>query len=58
MKGRLGVLANDVREFMADCAKAVHAKHGDNTQLVVLFDSIEQIRGSSINDLEVPSDLA
>lgn len=53
MRGRLGALANDVREFMADCVKAIQAKHGDDIRLVVLFDSIEQIRGSSINDSEV-----
>lgn len=53
MQGRLGALANEVRMFMADCVKALRAKHGDETQLVVLFDSIEQIRGSSSNDAEV-----
>ncbi len=53
MQGRLGALANDVREFMADCVKEVRAKHGDDTKFVVLFDSIEQIRGSSINDTDV-----
>lgn len=53
MKGHLGALADDVRAFMADCVKALRAKHGDETQIVVLFDSIEQIRGSSINDTDV-----
>src|SRR5690606_70907 len=53
MRGRLGALANDVREFMADCVKAIQAKHGDDIRLVVLFDSIEQIRGSSNNDADV-----
>lgn len=53
MKGHLGRLADDVRAFMADCVKAVRRKHGPDTDLVVLFDSIEQIRGSSVNDADV-----
>ncbi|MBL4684793.1 MAG: hypothetical protein JKY37_09410 [Nannocystaceae bacterium] len=53
MKGHLGSLVDDVRDYMADCVKAVRKKHGEDTNLVVLFDSIEQIRGSSINDAEV-----
>lgn len=53
MKGHLGGLADDVRAFMADCVKAVRRKHGDDTNLVVLFDSIEQIRGTSVNEAEV-----
>lgn len=53
MKGHLGKLTDDVRAFMADCVKAVRRKHGQDTNLVVLFDSIEQIRGSSVNDAEV-----
>ncbi|MFV8749254.1 hypothetical protein ACNOYE_01755 [Nannocystaceae bacterium ST9] len=50
MKGHLGALVNDVREFMADCVKAIRRKHGADVQLVVLFDSIEQIRGTSVNE--------
>lgn len=53
LKGHLGALAQDVREFMADCVKAIRHKHGEQTNLVVLFDSIEQIRGSSVNDADV-----
>jgi hypothetical protein len=53
MKGHLGGLTDDVREFMADCVKAVRRKHGEEANLVVLFDSIEQIRGSSINEADV-----
>lgn len=53
MKGHLGKLTDDVRKFMVDCVKAVQRKHGEDTKLVVLFDSIEQIRGSSVNDAEV-----
>lgn len=53
MKGRLGALVNDVREFTADCIKEMRAKHGEDTRVVVLFDSIEQIRGSSNNDADV-----
>jgi hypothetical protein len=53
MKGHLGALVDDVRAFMIDCVKAVQRKHGEDTKLVVLFDSIEQIRGSSVNDAQV-----
>ncbi len=53
MKGHLGGLTDDVREFMADCVKAMRRRHGEDTSLVVLFDSIEQIRGSSINEADV-----
>lgn len=53
MKGHLGALVDDVRAFMADCVKALRNKHGEKTGIVVLFDSIEQIRGSSINDAQV-----
>jgi hypothetical protein len=53
MKGHLGALVNDVRAFMADCIKALRKKHGPDTGIVILFDSIEQIRGSSINDAQV-----
>lgn len=52
MKGHLGRLVDDVRQFMAECVHAVRRKHKD-ANLVVLFDSIEQIRGSSINQAEV-----
>ncbi|MCA9707414.1 MAG: hypothetical protein KDK70_16300 [Myxococcales bacterium] len=52
MKGHLGRLVDDVRAFMADCVHALRRKHED-AKLVVLFDSIEQIRGSSVNDAEV-----
>lgn len=57
MKGHLGKLTDDVRSFMADCVKAVERKHGEGAKLVVLFDSIEQIRGSSMNDAEVFSSI-
>lgn len=53
MKGHLGKLTDDVRQFMADCVNALHQRHGDDTEIVVLFDSIEQLRGNSINDAEV-----
>jgi hypothetical protein len=53
MRGHLGALADDVRGFMADCVTAIRRKHGEDTKVVILFDSIEQIRGSSVNDAEV-----
>lgn len=53
MKGHVSALVADVRAFVADCLTALRKKHGDETQLVVLFDSIEQIRGTSANASEV-----
>jgi len=53
MKGHIGALVHDVRAFMADCVQAVQRKHGNDTNLVILFDSIEQIRGTSHNDSAV-----
>lgn len=50
MKGHLSALVDDVREFMCDCVAALRRKHGEDTQLVVLFDSIEQIRGTTVNE--------
>ncbi len=47
LKGHLGALADDVRAFIADCVKALRDRHGGETKIAILFDSIEQIRGGS-----------
>lgn len=49
MKGHVSALVADVREFLGECVAALRERHGDDTQLVVLFDSIEQIRGTTAN---------
>jgi hypothetical protein len=53
MKGHLGALSNDVQRFMEESFKALKKRHGDDVRVVVLFDSIERIRGTSLNAEEV-----
>lgn len=50
MKGRLGALRTEVHGFFAKCLNALKAKHGKRTRLVVIFDSVEHFRGTSVND--------
>ncbi|MEQ1503604.1 MAG: hypothetical protein ABMB14_15305 [Myxococcota bacterium] len=52
MEGHLGALVEDVRTYMAGCVQAVRAKHGEHVQVVLLLDSIEQMRGTSIATAE------
>lgn len=53
MKGHLGSLAADVRTYLESCVTALKKVHGDDTQVVLILDSIEQIRGTSVNEKEV-----
>lgn len=55
MKLRLGAFAEEVHGFVQECLKALRKRHGDQTQLVVIFDSIEQFRGTSVNAEQVAS---
>ena len=49
MAGFLGLLVKDVRSFIEDCVKALKQKHGSYKEVVLLLDSVEHIRGTSIN---------
>jgi hypothetical protein len=49
MEGHLGALVADVRKFFEDCVKALKARHGDETEVVLLVDSVEHIRGTYLN---------
>jgi len=49
MAGFLGLLVKDVRSFIEDCIKALKQKHGDDKEAVLLLDSVEHIRGTSVN---------
>ena len=49
MKGHLAALSSDVNAFMEACVKALKQRHGDDVQVVILLDSVERIRGTSIN---------
>ncbi|MCG8419244.1 MAG: hypothetical protein MJE77_15020 [Proteobacteria bacterium] len=49
LRGHLGTLAADVRSFMEQCFKAMCARHGGDVRVVLLLDSVERIRGTSLN---------
>lgn len=55
MAGHLGSLVADIRKFVEDCVKAIKQQHGDDLELVLLLDSVEHIRGTSINATAVQS---
>lgn len=49
MEGHLGALVGDVRKFFEDCVAALKVRHGEETQVVLLIDSLEHIRGGYSN---------
>jgi len=53
MAGHVGALVTDVRAFFAECVEAVRKKHGAEAEIVLIVDSAEQIRGTSVNAEEV-----
>jgi hypothetical protein len=53
MEGHLGALVADVRKFFEDCVKALKSRHGDETEVVLLIDSLEHIRGTYTNARQV-----
>jgi len=52
LKGHHAALVADVRRFMADCVRLMREKHGEDIEVVLLLDSVEQIRGTSISNAE------
>jgi hypothetical protein len=52
MEGHLGALVEDVHDYMAGCVQAVRDRHGQDKQVVLLLDSIEQMRGTSVGTAE------
>jgi len=57
LQGRLGALVADVRGFVQDCIKAVQKRHGEETRVVLLLDSVERIRGTAVNADQVAASL-
>ncbi len=55
MKGYLGSLEKDVKSFLEECVKKIRKKYGEAQEVVLLVDSVEHIRGTSINASEVQS---
>jgi len=51
--GRIGEFHAEVKAFFEDGFKAIRKSRGDDVQVVFLFDSLEQIRGSLSNEQEV-----
>lgn len=49
MAGHLGALTRDVRAYVEECVKKVKARYGPNTEVVLLVDSMEHIRGTFTN---------
>lgn len=52
MEGHLGRLVEDVHAYLSECVALVRARHGDGIEVVLLLDSIEQIRGTSVGNAE------
>lgn len=53
MAGHLGALTDEVHGFIQECVERVRSGWGPDWQLVVLFDSLEQLRGANANETEV-----
>ena len=49
MKLHVGAFRKDVHAFMQGCLTALRKRHGKYTQLVVIYDSIEHLRGLTTN---------
>jgi hypothetical protein len=57
MAGHLGALVEDVRSYLQGCVRELKQRHGGDTEVVLLLDSIEHIRGTTINAAEVQASL-
>jgi hypothetical protein len=49
MEGHIGALVKDVHKFFQDRVKDLKARHGDDTEVVLIVDSMEHVRGTSLN---------
>jgi len=54
MAGHLGALVVEVRAFLKECTQKIRERHADK-DVVLLVDSIEHLRGTSVNAQEVQS---
>ena len=57
MAGHLGALVAHVRAFFEDCVKDLKKQHGDEAELVLLVDSVDHIRGTLANALDVQASI-
>lgn len=53
LAGHLGSFVADVRGFLRECVTRIKQAHGPAKELVVLVDSVEHIRGTSVNAEDV-----
>lgn len=53
MKLHVGAFRKEVHAFMQDCLIALRKRHGQDTKLVVIYDSLEHLRGLTTNAAEV-----
>jgi hypothetical protein len=53
MKLHVGAFRNDVHTFVQECLEHLRAHHGAETQLVVIYDNIEHLRGTTKNAPDV-----
>jgi AAA ATPase domain len=49
MSGHLGALVEDAHDFFQETIQSLRGKHGRSAELVLLVDSMEHIRGTSVN---------
>jgi hypothetical protein len=53
LSNRIGELKEKVNAFIQDGVKAIQKAKGEDTRIVFIFDSLEQIRGSLFNEQDV-----
>ncbi|MCA9699076.1 MAG: hypothetical protein KC431_16255, partial [Myxococcales bacterium] len=53
MKLHVGAFRLEVHSFVQECLKKLRDRHGKDTQLVVIYDSIEHLRGTTTNAEQV-----
>ena len=55
MSGHIGALVNELRSYFEDCTKKIKQRRTIEPEVVLLVDSVEHIRGTSVNAQEVQS---
>lgn len=53
LEGHIGALARDVQEYVLACVAALKRRHGPEREVVFILDSLERLRGTSLNATEV-----
>ncbi len=53
LSNRIGELKNQLDKFIEDGVKAIRKARGEDARIVFIFDSLEQVRGSLLNERDV-----